>query len=46
MQPLPVHQTKPRSITILGSTGSIGTSTIKLLNLHKDKFRVEAPMKM
>lgn len=31
-----------RSVTILGSTGSIGESSVSLLELHRDKFTVEA----
>ena len=31
-----------RSVSILGSTGSIGQSTVDLLAGHKDSFRVEA----
>ena len=31
-----------RSITILGSTGSIGTSTLDIIARHPDQFRVEA----
>jgi 1-deoxy-D-xylulose-5-phosphate reductoisomerase len=31
-----------RSVTILGATGSIGTSTIDLLLRHRDRYRVEA----
>jgi 1-deoxy-D-xylulose-5-phosphate reductoisomerase len=30
------------SITLLGATGSIGTSTIDLVRLQRDRFRVEA----
>src|SRR5215467_15987355 len=30
------------SITLLGATGSIGTSTIELVRLQRDRFRVEA----
>src|ERR1700727_226657 len=32
----------PRSVSILGSTGSIGKSSVNLLELHRDKFTVEA----
>lgn len=38
----PVAQTAPRSVSILGATGSIGQSTVDLLAGHKDHFRVEA----
>ncbi|MBB3032569.1 1-deoxy-D-xylulose-5-phosphate reductoisomerase [Alteriqipengyuania lutimaris] len=31
-----------RSISILGSTGSVGDSTLKLLRQHRDEWRVEA----
>ncbi len=31
-----------RSISILGATGSIGTSTLDLIERHPDRFRVEA----
>jgi 1-deoxy-D-xylulose-5-phosphate reductoisomerase len=31
-----------RSVTILGATGSIGTSTLDLIERHPDQFRVEA----
>jgi len=33
---------QPRSVTVLGATGSIGASTAKLLALHRGSFRVEA----
>src|SRR5579862_4308265 len=36
------YAAKPRRVTILGSTGSIGQSTIDLLLRHRDKFTVEA----
>ena len=32
----------PRSVTILGSTGSVGTSTVDLLQRNRSAFRVEA----
>lgn len=38
----PAPLAAPRSISILGATGSIGASTIDLLVRHKDRFRVEA----
>jgi 1-deoxy-D-xylulose-5-phosphate reductoisomerase len=31
-----------KSVTLLGATGSIGTSTIDLLSAQRDRFRVEA----
>lgn len=31
-----------RSVTILGATGSVGTSTLDLIGLHRDRFRLEA----
>jgi 1-deoxy-D-xylulose-5-phosphate reductoisomerase len=33
---------QPRSVTVLGSTGSVGCSTIDLIERQKDDFRVEA----
>jgi len=42
MPPLPSSKTQPRSVTVLGSTGSIGKNAVKLLELHRDRFRVEA----
>ncbi|TAK50041.1 MAG: 1-deoxy-D-xylulose-5-phosphate reductoisomerase [Xanthobacteraceae bacterium] len=38
----PMAATAPRSVTILGATGSIGSSTIDLLRRERDRFRVEA----
>jgi len=35
-------QAQPRSVTILGSTGSVGRSTIDLINGHRGKFQVKA----
>ncbi|MDF3025490.1 MAG: dxr [Alphaproteobacteria bacterium] len=35
-------QAQPRSVTILGSTGSIGKSTVDLLQGHRAKFHVRA----
>ncbi|KJS44014.1 MAG: 1-deoxy-D-xylulose 5-phosphate reductoisomerase, partial [Rhodospirillaceae bacterium BRH_c57] len=32
----------PRSVTVLGCTGSIGASTLDLLRRNKDAYRVEA----
>jgi 1-deoxy-D-xylulose-5-phosphate reductoisomerase len=39
---LPQLETRPRSVTILGSTGSVGCSTVDLLIRNQDRFRVEA----
>jgi len=39
---VPVHESAPRSVTILGSTGSIGGNTIDLLQRHPERFTVEA----
>jgi 1-deoxy-D-xylulose-5-phosphate reductoisomerase len=33
---------EPRRVTILGSTGSIGRSTVDLLSRNRDDFTVEA----
>jgi 1-deoxy-D-xylulose-5-phosphate reductoisomerase len=33
---------RERAVTLLGATGSIGTSTVDLLRLHRERFRVEA----
>ena len=33
---------QPRTVTILGSTGSIGTQAIDVVRQHRDRFRVEA----
>lgn len=35
-----MHQFKQKAITILGSTGSIGTQTLDIVTHHPDKFRV------
>lgn len=35
-------QAQPRSVTILGSTGSVGKSTVDLLAGHRGKFHVRA----
>lgn len=40
--PLILRQTQPRTVTILGSTGSIGKSTIDLIKGHREKFKVQA----
>lgn len=42
MHPLPKIQLPLRSVTVLGSTGSIGKSTLDLLNIHRDRFEVLA----
>ena len=34
--------TAPRSVSVLGATGSVGLSTIDLLRRNRDRFRVEA----
>ena len=39
---LPLCANAPRSVTILGSTGSIGCNTIDLLERHGESFTVEA----
>ena len=39
---LPHRDAAPRSVTILGSTGSTGNNTIDLLQRHRDSFTVEA----
>src|SRR5579871_3287356 len=36
------HGTDVRSVTILGATGSIGTSTVDLLKRESARYRVEA----
>lgn len=43
-RPSPDHLSngRPRAITILGSTGSIGTQTLDVLRLFPDQFRVRA----
>jgi len=35
-------QAQPRSVTILGSTGSVGRNTVDLINGHRSKFQVKA----
>jgi 1-deoxy-D-xylulose-5-phosphate reductoisomerase len=39
---LPLQDSAPRSVTILGSTGSIGGNTIDLLQRHPERFSVAA----
>jgi len=39
--PLPQDDVKPKRITILGATGTIGRSTLKLIEAHPDRFEVE-----
>ena len=31
-----------KKITVLGSTGSIGTQSLEVIKAHPDRFRVEA----
>jgi 1-deoxy-D-xylulose-5-phosphate reductoisomerase len=40
--PLPEAAAKPTRITILGATGSVGCSTIDLIERHRDDYEVEA----
>ena len=35
-------QDAPRSLTVLGATGSIGASTLDLIGRHPERFQVEA----
>jgi 1-deoxy-D-xylulose-5-phosphate reductoisomerase len=35
-------QTLPKTVTILGSTGSVGRSTVDLIQGHREKFQVRA----
>ena len=35
------EEQKKRGIAILGSTGSIGTQTLEVIDRHTDKFEVE-----
>ncbi len=41
-EPLIVSQSAPRSVSILGSTGSIGCNTVDLVKRQPDAFMVEA----
>jgi len=38
----PKPAAEPRRVTILGSTGSVGRSTVDLLDRHPDRFAIEA----
>jgi 1-deoxy-D-xylulose-5-phosphate reductoisomerase len=38
----PVPSAEPRSVTILGSTGSVGRNTVDLIRRHPDAYRIEA----
>jgi 1-deoxy-D-xylulose-5-phosphate reductoisomerase len=40
--PLPRVKQGPRSITLLGATGSIGSSTVDLIQRQRGRYRVEA----
>jgi 1-deoxy-D-xylulose-5-phosphate reductoisomerase len=40
--PAPAPVAEPRSVTILGSTGSVGCQTIDLIDRHPGKYAVEA----
>lgn len=42
IEPLSVSQSAPRRVSVLGSTGSIGRSTVDLLARNRDAFTVEA----
>src|SRR5689334_4843559 len=42
MPPLPSSKTQPKTITVLGSTGSIGKNAMRLLEMHGNRFHVEA----
>ncbi len=37
-----IHSLKVKKVTILGSTGSIGQSTLKVIESHPNKFQVQA----
>ena len=41
-QPAPIPVGEPRTVTILGSTGSVGCQTIDLIERHNGRFTVEA----
>jgi len=38
----PEAATGPRSITVLGSTGSIGTNTLELIESNLENYAIEA----
>jgi 1-deoxy-D-xylulose-5-phosphate reductoisomerase len=38
----PPHRERPRHVTILGSTGSVGRNTVELVSADPDAYRVEA----
>jgi len=38
----PIPVTTPRSVTILGATGSVGVSTVDLIKREPERYRVEA----
>jgi 1-deoxy-D-xylulose-5-phosphate reductoisomerase len=40
--PLPRAGSAPRSVTLLGATGSVGSSTVDLLKRERGRYRVEA----
>ncbi len=42
MKPITLPPMQPRRVTVLGSTGSVGISTVRLLADHRDRFSVEA----
>ena len=39
---LPVADARPRRVTILGSTGSVGCNTVDLIERQRERFVVEA----
>ena len=39
---LATEESRPRRMTILGSTGSVGVNTVDLVERHPDDFIVEA----
>jgi 1-deoxy-D-xylulose-5-phosphate reductoisomerase len=42
VKPAPAAQVRPRRISILGSTGSVGCSTVDLIERQRENFAVEA----
>lgn len=42
MQALSQTETLPKTVTVLGATGSIGRNTVDLLKAYRDRFSVEA----